>query len=116
MALLQHRAPVDYQAQTEAFRDFLQNFKTSQSKSEVAAADAIDEFNPEEDRTSDEYDFIDDMEEDDGRSKRAFRSQPAKRKYVSLLQEVADRERNNILIELDDLAEVRALQCPSSTV
>src|SRR5438874_2133446 len=30
MALLQYRAPVDYEAQQEAFRDFLQNFKSSQ--------------------------------------------------------------------------------------
>lgn len=108
MALLQYRAPVDYEAQQEAFRDFLENFKSSQSKSEEAAADAIDDLNLEEDRTSDEYDFMDDVAEADGSaSRRVGRSRPTKRKYMSILQEVADRERSSILIELDDLEEVR---------
>jgi DNA replication licensing factor MCM7 len=108
MALLQYRAPVDYEAQQEAFRDFLENFKSSQSKSEEAAADAIDDLNLEEDRTSDEYDFMDDVADGDtSASRRAGRSRPTKRKYMSLLQEVADRERSSILIELDDLEEVR---------
>lgn len=110
MALLQYRAPVDYEAQREAFRDFLENFKSSQSKSEEAAADAIDDLNLEEDRTSDEYDFMDDVAEGDGSaSRRAGRSKPLKRKYMSILQEVADRERSSILIELDDLEEVRLM-------
>lgn len=108
MALLQYRAPVDYEAQQEAFQDFLENFKSSQSKSEEAAADAIDDLNLDEDRTSDEYDFMDDVAEDTGsRSRRAGRSRPSKRKYISMLQEVADRERSSVLIELDDLEEVR---------
>jgi DNA replication licensing factor MCM7 len=108
MALLQYRAPVDYEAQQEAFRDFLENFKSSQSRSEEAAAGAIDDLNLEEDRTSDEYDFMDDVAEGDGSaSRRAGRSRPTKRKYMSILQEVANRERSSILIELDDLEEVR---------
>jgi DNA replication licensing factor MCM7 len=108
MALLQYRAPVDYEAQQEAFRDFLENFKSSQSKPEEAAAGAIDDLNLEEDRTSDEYDFMDDVAESDGSaSRRAGRSRPTKRKYMSILQEVANRERSSILIELDDLEEVR---------
>jgi DNA replication licensing factor MCM7 len=115
MALLQYRAPVDYEAQQEAFRDFLENFKSSQSKTEEAAADAIDDLNLDEDHTSDEYDFMDDVAEDGGggggggggRSRRAGRGKPPKRKYMSILQEVADRERSSILIELDDLEEVR---------
>jgi DNA replication licensing factor MCM7 len=108
MALLQYRAPVDYEAQQEAFRDFLENFKSSQSKSEEAAADAFDDLNLDEDRTSDEYDFMDDVAEDNGgRPGRAGRSRPSKRKYMSILQEVADRERSSVLIELDDLEEVR---------
>jgi DNA replication licensing factor MCM7 len=108
MALLQYRAPVDYEAQQEAFRDFLENFKSSQSKSEEAAADTLDDLNLDEDRTSDEYDFMDDVAEDNGsRSRRAGRSRPSKRKYMSILQEVADRERSSVLIELDDLEEVR---------
>ena len=108
MALLQYRAPVDYEAQQEAFQDFLENFKSFQSKSEETAADTIDDLNLDEDRTSDEYDFMDDVAEDNGRgSRRAGRSRPSKRKYMSILQEVADRERSSVLIELDDLEEVR---------
>ena len=107
MALLQYRAPVDYDAQQEAFRDFLENFKSSQSTSEDAATDAIDDLNLEEDRTSDEYDFMDDVAEEEGaRRRRAAGKGPSKRKYMSLLQEVADREKSNVLIELDDLNEV----------
>lgn len=116
MALLQFRAPVDYEAQQEAFRDFLQNFKSSQSKSEEAAANAIDDPNLDADRTSDEYDFMDDVAEGDGSaSRRIGGSRPTKRKYMSILQEVADRERSTILIELDDLEEVR-LVVVSSTI
>lgn len=108
MALLQYRAPVDYEAQQGAFRDFLENFKSSQSKPEETAAEALDDLNLDEDRTSDEYDFMDDVAEGDGRgSRRAGRSRPTKRKYMSILQEVADREKSSILIELDDLEEVR---------
>ena len=108
MALLQYRAPVDYEAQQEAFRDFLENFKSSLSKPEEAAADAIDDLNLDEDRTSDEYDFMDDVADAAGSgSRRAGQSRPTKRKYMSILQEVADRERPNVLIELDDLEEVR---------
>ena len=109
MALLQYRAPVDYEAQQEAFRDFLESFKTSQTTSEDVAADAIDELNLNGDHTSDEYDFMDDATDGDAdRTRRAGRSRPAKRKYMDTLQDVADREQSSILIELDDLQEV----CP----
>ena len=65
MALLQYRAPVDYEAQQEAFRDFLDNFKSSESASasEETAADAIDGLHIDGDGTSDEYDFMDDAGE-----------------------------------------------------
>ena len=107
MALLQYRAPVDYEAQQEAFRDFLESFKTSQTTSEDAAVDAIDDLNLNGDHTSDEYDFMDDAADGDAdRTRRAGRSRPAKRKYMDILQDVADREQSSVLIELDDLQEV----------
>jgi DNA replication licensing factor MCM7 len=110
MALLQYRAPVDYDAQQEAFRDFLENFKSSESASEEAASDAIDGLHIDGDGTSDEYDFMDDAVNGDGtRARREDRSRPTKRKYMSLLQDIADRVKANILIELDDLDLVRAL-------
>ena len=111
MALLQFPAPVDYTAQQEAFQDFLQQFKSFQSTSEAAAAEAIEDLHIDEDGTSDEYDFMDDMDNGDdgqrpGRTNR--RQRDPKHKYMKILQEVADRKRTNILIELDDLDTVRA--------
>lgn len=93
---------IDYQKQTEAFIDFLHTFKTSQSRSEDTAADAIEDLNLDGDGTSDEYDFMDDVEGDDGRERRR-RKAADKEKYMTVLQEVADRESSNVVIELDDL-------------
>lgn len=109
MALLQYPAPVDYEAQKEAFKDFLQHFKSFESASEAAATEAIEDLHIDGDRTSDEYDFMDDAEDEEGaqRSGRtARRRREPKHKYMQMLQEVADRERSNILIELDDLRTV----------
>lgn len=109
MALLQYRAPVDYEAQQEAFRDFLENFKSSESTSEESAADAIDGLRLDGDGTSDEYDFMDDAENGDRAQSRKDERTRDKRKYMSLLQDIADRVKSNILIELDDLNLVRGL-------
>lgn len=62
----------------------------------------------EEDGLSDEYDFMDD--EGDGvaaqRRRRERRLRHPKQKYLHMLQDVADRKRTNIVIELDDLKMV----------
>lgn len=60
-----------------------------------------------EDSTSDEYDFMDDVEDSDGntRARQPPRNRP-KQKYMNVLQEVADRKRDHIYIDLDDLDEV----------
>ena len=117
MALLQYRAPVDYEAQQEAFRDFLLNFKSSESASEEAAAQAIDGLHIDGDGTGDEYDFMEDAENGDGtRSRRENRSRPDKRKYMTLLQDIADRIKSDILIELDDLDVVSRFQHLSGNV
>ncbi|KAK5076871.1 DNA replication licensing factor MCM7 [Lithohypha guttulata] len=99
MALLQYRAPADYEAQLAAFESFLDKFELKQSATDQAA-DAINDLHLDGDATSDEYDFMDDVEgvEDGERP----RQQPRK-KYMDMLQKIADRERSNILIELDDL-------------
>lgn len=102
--LLQYRAPVDYEAQQEAFRDFLENFKSSESASEDTAAAAIDGLHIDGDGMSDEYDFMDDAENGEtSRSRRESQTRRDKRKYMASLQDVADRVKSNILIELDDL-------------
>ncbi|KAJ9195652.1 hypothetical protein DTO164E3_6728 [Paecilomyces variotii] len=104
MALLQFPAPVDYPAQLDAFKDFLKHFKTFESASESAATEAIEDLHIDGDTTSDEYDFMDDVEQDGaGGTGRNRRRREPKQKYMQMLQEVADRERNHILIELDDL-------------
>lgn len=108
MALLQYHAPVDYAAQLESFKDFLQHFKTFESASEAAATEAIEDLHIDGDGTSDEYDFMDDAEDENGEQRRAGRRhREPKLKYMKMLQDVADRERSDILIELDDLATVR---------
>jgi len=109
MALLQYPAPVDYAAQQDAFKDFLKHFKSFESASEAAATEALEDLHIDGDRTSDEYDFMDDVQDEDGaeRSGRtARRRREPKHKYMQMLQDVADRERTNILIELDDLETV----------
>ena len=106
MALLNYRAPVDYEAQLEAFTAFLDKFEASQTISEDAASD-IEGLQLDGDHTSDEYDFMDDVAAPNGT--RSRRTAP-KRKYMEMLQEVADRERTNVLVDLDDLREVRRTQ------
>lgn len=113
MALLQYTAPVDYGAQLNVFKDFLQYFKTTESASESAATEAFEDLHIDGDRTSDEYDFMDDVENEGGaqRSETGRARREPKLKYMQMLQDVADRERTNILIELDDLATVRIRNC-----
>ncbi|KAI9870686.1 MAG: Mcm2-7 hexameric complex component, partial [Pleopsidium flavum] len=105
MALLTYRAPVNYEAQQEAFEDFLQNYKSSSSATETSATNALQDLNIDEDGLSDEYDFMDDVA--NGSSKRpAGRGDKAldpKKKYMAILQDVADRYTSEVTIELDDL-------------
>ncbi|KAI9728497.1 MAG: Mcm2-7 hexameric complex component [Chrysothrix sp. TS-e1954] len=106
MALLTYRAPVDYDEQRTDFEDFLTSYKSSATVD--ATADALGDTNLDaEDGTSDEYDFMDDVEDSDGntRARQPSRKQHAKLKYMNMLQEVADRKRDHIYIELDDLDE-----------
>jgi DNA replication licensing factor MCM7 len=124
MALLQYRAPVNYddhQSKWEptitiaymltilgAFEDFLQSFKTS-PKSGLAGA--LSDMNIDEDDFSDEYDFMDDDDEEGQNARQEARSQAKipKLKYKDLLQMVADRYEDEITIDLDDLAKVGSL-------
>lgn len=104
MSLLQYPAPVDYGAQQEVFKDFLQNFKSFASASESAATEAIQDLRIDGDHTDDEYDFMDDAE--GGQAQTGRRRRDPKNKYMQMLQDVANRDSNCILIELDDLATV----------
>ncbi|OQE31975.1 hypothetical protein PENSTE_c001G05423 [Penicillium steckii] len=104
MALLQYQAPVDYAAQLDGFKDFLQHFKTLQSSSEAAATEAMEDLNIDGNRTSDEYDFMDDVDDGEGAQTRgARRRREPKLKYMQILQDVSNRDSANVIIELDDL-------------
>lgn len=115
MALLSYQAPVDYAAQLDAFKDFLNHFKTLQSSSEAAATEAMEELNIDGNRTSDEYDFMDDVNDEEGaETGRTRRRREPKLKYMQILQDIANRDISNILIELDDLEVVSLLKYESS--
>lgn len=116
MALLHYRAPVNYSAQQEAFKDFLESFKSFESASTASATAAIEDLHIDADGTSDEYDFMDDADGTDGQQRRTDRRRDPKRKYMQILQDVADREQSNILIELDDLDTVRTERCQQTEI
>ncbi|KAF2810436.1 MCM-domain-containing protein [Mytilinidion resinicola] len=99
MALYTYPTLVHYGEQQTAFEDFLKTFKSTT----VEAADQLEGLNIGDDGLSDEYDFMD--EDDDGaeRARRQARDRNPKQKYVQMLQDVADRVRSEIQIDLDDL-------------
>lgn len=99
-ALYNHAFIVSYQEQQAAFEDFLRNFKSTSAETE----DAFDELHLDGDGTSDEYDFMDDAEGAEDRTRTQRRSK-SKAKYATTLQDVADRTKSQVLIELDDLSE-----------
>ena len=71
----------------------------------------LQDLNLDEDGTSDEYDFMDDVADGNGRRSRRRDGETAhhpKIKYMNMLQKVADRQLSQVTIDLDDLAEVIA--------
>ena len=87
------------------FEDFLTTYKCTVT-SEQLAADALEDLNLDEDGLSDEYDFMDDVTNEKGRRRRTGHGTEARRKYMDMLQKVADRETSQITVELDDLDNV----------
>ncbi|KAL2016529.1 hypothetical protein VTK56DRAFT_3423 [Thermocarpiscus australiensis] len=101
MALLQLRAPVDYAAQQAAFENFLSDFKTSP---EQTITTALGNITIDEDDLSDDYDFMDqDDEAHQRRQQEKARRRTPQHKYKDMLQELADRKINEVVIDLDDL-------------
>lgn len=124
MALLTLKAPVDYSAQQgkeqlallnlawltqlpAAFEDFLTGYKSTTPVIEDPSI-ALQDLRLEQDgdNTSDEYDFMEDVAA--AKEKHPSRTQTAgaNRKYMDQLQQVVDRKRTELLIELDDLENV----------
>ena len=89
-----------------AFEDFLTNYKTTTSDSDQLAADALQDLNLDEDGLSDEYDFMDDVGNGKESRQRDGQSSYPRKKYMDLLQKVANRQADQVTIELDDLDNV----------
>ncbi|KAI9700589.1 MAG: Mcm2-7 hexameric complex component [Bogoriella megaspora] len=102
MALLGFRPPVDYVEQQAAFEDFFTSFK---GKSSSETTNALNNLHLDEDGLSDEYDFMDDADEANGARRRDVSRGGTQRKYMKVLQGVADRNVSQVLVELDDLEE-----------
>ncbi|KAL9080104.1 MAG: hypothetical protein Q9157_001064 [Trypethelium eluteriae] len=98
MALLIARAPVDYLEQ----QDFLTSYKGNSSSD---TANALDDLHIDEDGLSDEYDFMDDADGGDISRRQGVTNGGPKKKYMKMLQDVADRNASQVLIELDDVDE-----------
>ena len=60
-------------------------------------------MNLEDDDLDEEYDFLDESGDETTRPRRA----DPKLKYMRMLQQVADRQSNQIVIDLEDVAAVR---------
>lgn len=85
--------------------DFLQNFKSSSTE----AAEQLEGLNINADGDSDEYDMVDDAG-DPAPNGSQRRNRHGKAKYMQILQDVSDRTRTEIVIDLNDLEEVRRRQ------
>ena len=79
----------------------MQNYKSTTTE-----LDALEDLDLDGDGTSDEYDFMDDVTDGKETRQRNSASREPKRKYMDLLQKVADRQLNEVAIELDDLDNV----------
>ncbi|KAF1929552.1 DNA replication licensing factor CDC47 [Didymella exigua CBS 183.55] len=99
MALLTEKALVNYEEQEAAFVDFLKHFKSSST----AAEEQLERLTLGGNANDDECDMADDSD-GPAPSQRARRS---KSKYMDMLQDVANRVRSDILIELNDVDAVR---------
>jgi DNA replication licensing factor MCM7 len=80
------------------------DFKTSPQEAVVSA---LGDLNVDEDDLSDEYDFMD--EDEDAQQRRArekARKRQPQHKYREMLQQLADRKADELVIDLDDLATV----------
>jgi DNA replication licensing factor MCM7 len=80
--------------------DFLQNFKSSSTE----AAEQLEGLNINGDGDSDEYDMVDDA--DDPAPNPQARNRRSKAKYMNMLQDIADRARTEVIIDLNDLEAV----------
>lgn len=110
MALLQFRAPVDYDEHQKAFEEFLSSFKSTPPVTLRNSPDLwIDDLKIDEEAFSDDEELINhDENEKTNRilsSNDASSSKLPKLKYMEFLQRVSNRYENQIIIDLDDMAQ-----------
>ena len=86
-----------------AFEDFL---TTYESTTPDQTTNALENLNIEEEDFSDEYVMVDDERDSQGVRRRPGQPGPSKKKYMEMLQQVADRQISEVMIELDDLDNV----------
>ncbi|KAF1731419.1 DNA replication licensing factor mcm7 [Beauveria bassiana] len=113
MALREYKAIVNYEthqtcarallmALKDAFEVFLKDFKTTP---EHTITTAMGNITIDEDDLSDEYDFMDDDDESGERRRRDREHRRAPHhKYQEIMQKLANRTQEEIVIDLDDLA------------
>ncbi|PMB68295.1 DNA replication licensing factor MCM7 [Beauveria bassiana] len=105
MALREYKAIVNYethQTLKDAFEVFLKDFKTTP---EHTITTAMGNITIDEDDLSDEYDFMDDDDESGERRRRDREHRRAPHhKYQEIMQKLANRTQEEIVIDLDDLA------------
>lgn len=89
-----------------AFEDFLTTFECTTPD---LTTNALENLNIEEEDLSDEYVMVDDERDGQGGARRPGRPGSSKKKYVEMLQQVADRQISEVTIELDDLENVSTL-------
>lgn len=124
MALLTYKSVVNYAEQQSmkvpfqfyetkadlcylgAFEEFLSTYESSVSDLDAAATDALEGLNIDEDGISDEYVMVDDERNGTGSVQRPGQYGDPKKKYMHMLQRVADRQLSEVAIELDDLQNV----------
>ena len=87
----------------------MSTYESSASDPDAAATDALEGLNIDEDGISDEYVMIDDERNGNGPVQRPDQYGDPKKKYMHMLQRVADRQISEVTIELDDLQNVRYL-------
>ncbi|KAM3521443.1 hypothetical protein NHJ13051_006241 [Beauveria bassiana] len=102
MALREYKAIVNYETHQNAFEVFLKDFKTTP---EHTITTAMGNITIDEDDLSDEYDFMDDDDESGERRRRDREHRRAPHhKYQEIMQKLANRTQEEIVIDLDDLA------------
>lgn len=89
----------------DAFEDFLSTYESTTSDLDVVATDALEGLNIEEDNSSDEYVMVDN-EGEKGTSPKLGHESQTKKKYMHMLQKVANRQISEVSIELDDIDNV----------